>query len=427
MKARIILIAVALTALTLLSAGCKKNSFWSPTPGTPITYRFKSNMENPVETKTVYNDNEGHYFYIAGNPYEGIDWEVGDRLSVAYISAEREPVAEYAEYHISEVTATSAISGNRVVSTGKAVPSGDGQYQALYWHGGSYHEFYTTTLPPDFDYYATDKYKFEMKYDERLGETKAQRFYPDAYLPYYYPYEIDASHSDPDNPAYMDKIAAGVYCETMEYAYIYSINNGRMVPQYGDIELTLTPHFTAFEITVEANDGDVIPVNSFTLSRSNGYLAGEIPYITRVTTRKNDDDETEYYWTWSNLIDSAKDISSSVTINFSGENIILNGTNTTVNGVTAHNKLKFTFFTMDSGADHLTLTFNIQKDGVAVNRSLKLSYALPSYADESQRQWIWFSSSYKHRIHGLKVPLESNAMWFEGTDAGSYDQQDWNL
>ena len=418
MKARKIIIAAALAALTLLSAGCKKHSFWSPTPGTPITFRFKSNMENPVETKTVYNDNGGHYFYIAGNPYEGIDWEVGDRLSVAYISAEREPVAEYAEYHISEVIATSAISGDRVVSTGKAVPSGDGQYQALYWHGGSYHEFYTTTLPPDFDYYATDKYKFEMKYDERLGETDAQRFYPDAYLPYYYPYEIDASHSDPDNPAYMDKIADGVYCENMEYAYIYSINNGRMVPQYGDIELTLTPHFTAFEITVEANDGDVIPVNSFTLSRSNGYLAGEIPYITRVLSRMNDD-ETEYYWNWSNLIDSAKDISSSVTIDFSGENI-------TLDGVTAHNKLKFTFFTMDTDADHLTLTFNIQKDGVAVNRSLKLSYALPANADESQRQWIRFSSSYKHRIYGLKVPLNLTPEgWFEATDAGGYINQDW--
>ncbi len=407
MKARVILIAAALTALTLLSEGCKKHSFWSPTPGTPITFRMKSNMENPVETKTVYNDNGGEYFVIDGRKYEGIDWEVGDKLSIGYVSAETgTPIAEYAEYQISEVKGTSAISGSQVISTGKAVPSGEG----LHWRGGNYHEFYTTTLPPGFSFDATETFKFEMKYDENI-----QNYYPDSYLPYFYPYSFSASDTD-----YMTKQADGVYCENMQYAYIYSINNGRMVPQYGDIELTLTPHFTAFEITVEANDGDVIPVNSFTLSRSNGYLAGEIPYITRVTTRKNDDDETEYYWTWSNLIDSAKDISSSVTIDFSGENI-------TLDGVTAHNKLKFTFFTMDSGADHLTLTFNIQKDGVAVNRSLKLSYALPSYADESQRQWIWFSSSYKHRIHGLKVPLESNAMWFEGTDAGSYDQQDWNL
>ena len=407
MKASRILIAAALAALTLLSEGCKKHSFWSPTPGTPITFRMKSDTENPVETKMVYNDNGGEYFMISGRKYEGLDWEVGDKLSIGYVSAETgTPVAEYAEYHISQVTSPSVISDGRVVCTGKAVPSGEG----LHWRGGNYHEFYTTTLPPGFSFDATDTFKFEMKYDDNI-----QGYYPDSYLPYYYPYSFSASNSD-----YMTKQADGVYCENMQYAYIYSINNGRMVPQYGDIELTLTPHFTAFEITVEANDGDVIPVNSFTLSRSNGYLAGEIPYITRVTTRKNDDDETEYYWTWSNLIDSAKDISSSVTIDFSGENI-------TLDGVTAHNKLKFTFFTMDSGADHLTLTFNIQKDGVAVNRSLKLSYALPSYADESQRQWIWFSSSYKHRIYGLKVPLESNAMWFEGTDAGSYDQQDWNL
>ena len=53
MKARNIIIAAAFAVLAILSAGCKKNNFWTPTPGETIRFRMKSNMENPVETKTV--------------------------------------------------------------------------------------------------------------------------------------------------------------------------------------------------------------------------------------------------------------------------------------------------------------------------------------------------------------------------------------
>ncbi len=406
MKARVILIAAALTALTLLSEGCKKHSFWSPTPGTPITFRMKSNMENPVETKTVYNDNGGEYFVIDGRKYEGIDWEVGDKLSIGYVSAETgTPIAEYAEYQISEVTGTSAISGSQVISTGKAVPSGEG----LHWRGGNYHEFYTTTLPPGFDIKDTDSFKFEMKYDSRIDG-----YYPDSYLPYYYPYSFSASDS-----AFMTKNADGSYCENMKYAYIYSINNGRMIPKYGDIELTLTPHFTAFEITATARQGDVVPVNSFTLSCGNAYIAGEIPYITYIRSYEEDSEE-KYEWRWKNLSDdSSKDVSSKVTIDFSGENIVLHN-----NGSDDFNQLKFTFFVKDEWMNRLRLTFNIKKDGVNVNRSLRLTYGHDTARDSD---WIGFSSSYKHRIYGLQIPLEADAVWFEGADAGEFEFVDWDF
>ena len=398
MKASRIISAAALAALVILSAGCKKHDTWSPTPGAPIKFRMKSNMDNPVETKMVYNNNGGNYYMIEGRKYEGLDWEVGDKLSIGYISAETgTPIAEYAEYQISEVTGTSAISDGQVISTGKAVPSGEG----LYWHGGNYHEFYTTTLPPGFSFDDTDSFKFEMKYDENL-----QGYYPDSYLPYYYPYNFSASDTD-----YMTKNADGSYCENMGYAYIYSINNGRMVPRYGDIELTLTPHFTAFEITAKAKQGDEIAINSFTLSCSNNYIAGEIPYITYVRSTTNDQNETEYDWRWKSLLDETKDVSSSVTIDFSDEDIVLHNDGTT------SNQLKFTFFVKDLGMDHLTLTFNIKRNGQNVNRSIRLTYA-----NNPESNWIWFSSSYKHRIYGLQIPLnlELGSLWFESDGAGAY-------
>ncbi len=406
MKAKVIMTATALAALTLLSAGCKKHD-WRPDPGTPIKFRMKSNMENPVETKKVYNNNEGRYFSIEGTKFEGIDWEVGDKLSIGYVSAESgTPIIDVAEYQISEILSSSAISGSSVVSVGKAVPSEDGQ--GLFWHGGNYHEFYTTTLPPGFDVYDKDSYTFEMKYDESING-----YYPDTYLPYIYPYAFSASESD-----FMTKNEDdGSYCENMQYAYIYSINNGKMIPRFGDIELTLTPHFTAFEITVKAKAGDTIPVNSFSLSSDN-IIAGKIPYVSYVNPNYDPQDPDSRSFNWKNDL-TETDVSRQVTIDFSEQGIIL------VNDGENVNQLKFTFFTSHLAVTNATITFNINKDGNPVNRSLRLAYA-PQEGD-TDINWISFSGGLKHRIYGLQIPLEltSESMWFEGTNAGSYTDFPW--
>ena len=68
----------------------------------------------------------------------------------------------------------------------------------------------------------------------------------------------------------------------------------------------------------------------------------------------------------------------------------------------------------------MTVGFDIIKDGVRVNRSLKLAYVDSNPLDE-YIPWISFGSNRKHRIYGLEIPLNlNNTLWFDGADAGAY-------
>ena len=397
----------------VLPSGCKKASFgfWGR-PGDEIKLAIRSGV---TATKTVYNNNNGQYFSIETTDgehttitkYEGIDWVEGDKMTVAYIYYENSSLGvDLADYYIAEGSVVpSAVSDGTVVSKGtlKSVkPNG------LQWHDGPVHQFYASYPFLDENYPDYDSFVFEVTQD---GDIHAD-------VPYFYPMTLSSSDSD-------DMTKNGrVWMENMKYAYMNTMEgNPSDTEKGGTVTLNVAPHFTAFEFEVRANENDIIPLKSFTLSCSRPDEDDEGDDLIGGTfflmAKYNEPDETgnrELWWDNVPLAGEGK-TSNAITLDFSGETEYEGG------GVvlTKDAPVKFTVFVRGGWwLSHLTVGFDIIKDGVRVNRSLKLAYVDSNPLDE-YIPWISFSSNCKHRIYGLEIPLNlNNTLWFDGANAGAY-------
>lgn len=383
MKARTFSVIAALAALVLLSAGCKKNS-WRLEPGTQIRFRAVSDPGRDLDSKTTYS---GQFFTVDGytNKFERIDWSEGDLITIAYLSHTNGSNFKIAsdDYKVTGVSnngdqksyATIAPTGGPYGTEGEGW-GGNG----LTWQDNETHMFYACYpgVIKDSDY------TFEM--DTDAGKIVAT-------VPFNYPATQVVTPS---------ATAANVYLPDMTYAaMLYSDpGTGVSLPSGKDkvINLSFSPHFTAFEFQVAAKEGDSFALKSFTLSSESENIAGRFIWTL------GDDDE----W-FDDPVEGT--VSKTVSVDFSSFDITL----------TDAQPITFTVFTRgEEDWSDLTISFQIEDgEGTTVNRSLKLAYENMNY--------ITFWHHLKHKISGLRIPLELTAetLWFEASDAGTYTDLPW--
>ena len=392
MKARNIMIAAAFAALAILSAGCKKHS-WRPEPGTQIRFRAESDASGKAaDTKTVYS---GEYYKINSddeNPYERIDWVEGDRISIGYVSYGGADglCAKYDHYRIDSASEDGYKSKATLLPTGGPY-GGNG----LQWTNNTYHRFFATYPAVD----ASDSDFWFKITDNDL----------DVQVPYNYPEtQVPVATEDKTITFCGEEATAALYKPDMSYAYLFSnpydsYGSDAILPTGGTINLPFVPHFTAFEVTAAAKEGESFPLNSITISSRDS----DRPLTGTYLFKHMGDDR------WEDVPKEGA-TSQKATVNFEGLTL------------TDSRPVIATFIVRGwNSLTKLVLTFNIVKDGKNVNRSIRLTgdqYNNGSFDSESG--WYWFNSQTKHRITNLRVPLEANAVWFEGVSAGEFENVD---
>ena len=370
MKAKVISTA-ALAALVILSAGCKKQS-WRPVAGERINFRAVSDFGKDPETRTAYS---GQYFTVDGyaNKFERIDWVEGDNITIAYLSH-----TQGANFTINsdDYKITGVSNDGKEKSFATIAPTG-GTYggNGLKWQDNETHMFYACYPGVSHD----SDYVFEMGSDGIVAK-----------VPFEYPAAQVLTRSETDE---------NVFLADMTYAsMLYSDDgDGISLPAGKEkvINLSFSPHFTAFEFQVAAKEGDSFPLKGFTLSSASENISGR------------------YLWTMGPApeLDWFDDpvegsVYKTVSVDFSSFEITL----------TDAQPITFTVLTRgEEDWNDLTITFQIETtEGVTINRSLKLKDASQNY--------ISFRHHWKHRIYGLRIPmsLELGTLWYASDGAGNY-------
>ena len=398
MKARITIVAAALAALMLLSAGCKKHFLFRIVPGEQIQFRAQSRPSGDnAGTRSVYS---GQEFTVDGTTYERIDWEEDDMISIGYVSFGGPDglCVEYDHYRLKNITSSGKSSfANTIEPTGGPMGA-----NGLRWRNNTHHRFLATHPAVDGD---DEEFVFGVVYDEFTVK-----------VPYRYPEtQIPVGTEEKTITFCGEEATATVYKPDMSHAYQfcnpfdfysnrdlldekYTPADGMYLESGATINLPFEPHFTAFEISAAAKEGDSFTLNSVTLSSDEEE--GTALTGTYFFQLFEDEEEDNQYWT---DIPKNGDVSYQATINFS--DLTLSDDNPVV----------FTYILSSwKSFSMLTLTFNITKDGVTFNRSLKLQYA-----DSS---WIIFGPTQKHRIRNLRVPvsIELGTLWYASDGAGNY-------
>ena len=369
MKERRILIATALAALAILTAGCKKHE-WRPAAGELIQFRAVSDFGTDPETRTAYS---GQYFTVDGyaNKFERIDWVEGDDITIAYLSHTQGSnfIIDSDDYKITGVSNDGEEKSFATIAPTGGVYGGNG----LVWQENETHMFYAcypgVSKDPD--------YAFKLEGGAIV-----------ATVPFEYPAEQVLTPSATD---------ANVYLADMAYApMLYSQEGeGVSLPSGAQkvINLSFSPHFTAFEFQVAAKEGDSFPLKSFTLSSASENISGRFIWTL------GDDGE----WFDDPV---AGTVSKTVSVDFSSFDITL----------TDAQPITFTVLTCgEKDLKDLTISFQIEDgEGTTINRSLKLAYDNMTY--------INFWHHRKHKIYGLRIPLslELGTLWFESDGAGTY-------
>ena len=419
MKARNILFAAALAALTLLSAGCKKQQQWRPEPGTLIRFRAESApASQDAETKTSYS---GAYFSVSGTRFERIDWVEGDMISIGYISAGGEDGFCVDKDHY-KITSASVSSDAAYKSLATLAPV-SGLYGAggegwggngLRWRNNTAHRFFATYPAVDFE---DEEFRFEKN---AAGDDIVVQ------VPYYYPPVQKVTNSGTKTVVFAGEdgnieLQSTVYAPDMKYAYMfanpadfyYGTTGSYFVPTESTINFAFYPHFTAFEFTAAAKEGDSFPLKGFVLSCADtertDILSGMI-YYTKVDGEEN---------SWDN-ISKAGATSNTITVDFQEEITLTDSNPITFTVIARDNVDGYTYLR------NLTLTFKVEIGGVTVNRSLKLSQYVDDGNGGTELVPMSFGKQLKHRIYGLRIPKDLIPDgWFEATDAGGYINQDW--
>ena len=406
MKARTIIIAAAFAVLAILSAGCKKHSFWTPTPGETIRFRAQSKTDSyDAGTKAVYS---GQYYSVEGyaNKFERIDWEEGDMISIGYVSFGGPDglCADKDHYRLSDITSDGKSSFANTIEPTGGPRNGNG----LRWRNNTHHRFFATYPSVDFD---DDDFDFEIVNNDL-----------DIHVPYNYPATQVPIGTETKNIVFCGSEAtATLYKPDMSYAYLfcnpydYYRFHGGVNKEYlstGEtINLPFEPHFTAFEVTFAAKEGQSFPINSASVISMNPErpLAGTFIFQRYMKTVVIDEEEKEQE-AWKDVPKEGT-TSNKATINFS--NVTLDDEHPVV--------ITFIISSWED-MDKVALSFNINKNGQNVNRSIRLTGGSTNFDAESG--WLRFGSTLKYRINNLRVPLEANAVWFEGVSAGEFENVD---
>lgn len=390
MKAKLIS-AAALAALVILGAGCKKLP-WRPVAGERIHFRAVSDFGKDPKSKTAYS---GEYFSVEGyqNKFERIDWVEGDDITIAYLSHTQGTnfIIASDDY---KITAVSNAGDEKSFAT--IAPTGgpygvDGEGwggNGLKWQDNETHQFYACYPGVSKD----SDYVFELGAEGIVAK-----------VPFDYPATQVLTRSETDE---------NVFLPDMKYAaMLHSDEEGISLPSGREkvINLSFSPHFTAFEFQAAAKEGDSFTLNSFTLSSENTFITG------RFLWSMDPEDNNEWH-------DFAKEGATykTASVDFTalneGDPLPL----------TDSQPITFTVLVCcpdvagrTNYLEDLTIIFNINKDGAPVDRKLKLANNYGNY--------LSFRHNVKHRIKGLRIPLEigPGSLWYEGVDAGSYTDLQW--
>ena len=409
MKARVILIAAALTALTLLSAGCKKHSYWRPEAGKQIQFRATSDASHmTADTKTAYS---GEYYTVGESKYERIDWVDGDMITIGYVSFGGNDGfhADADHYRITDVTTDGRFSKAKLspVSGPYGVDGEGWGGNGLKWRDNTHHRFFATYPSVDLN---GEHFKFDIENNDLVVN-----------VPYYYPETQPIKSTSTELITFdgEDNVEATVFHPDMSYAYLFcnpadyygTLGTDEEYLATGEtIDLPFVPHFTAFEISAAAKEGDSFRLNSASIISGDTSRPMTGMYIFQKVEPREGESER-----WDDLpLEGA--VSQKAKINFTDLD------------VDEDSPVVFTFLACSwNGFTKLVLSFNITFEDAehvehTVNRSIRLSYAY-----NSESNWLWFSSSRKHRILNLRIPVEANAVWFDGVSAGEFELVDLDI
>ena len=153
--------------------------------------------------------------------------------------------------------------------------------------------------------------------------------------------------------------------------------------------LDFYPAFTAFEFTLKSQEDLSLSVKSFTLSSSSTDLAGTF-------------DVTALADGGASTFDHFASGSRSISVSFGTGGV----------EVTQSKSLTFTVLALPQVLSDLSITFNIEKGGVASYRTLALKYAGGDFID--------FAACKKHRITGLALP--GGALVLSALTVSAWDQ-----
>ena len=347
MKAKLILSLAGLVALALLASGCKKKSF---IPSGPVNFVISSQM--PV-TKTAYSGE-----IVEGR--ERIDWVSGDKLAIfmAYVhDGSSEEIDGYSilDYKVDNIST----SGAKSLATISPVD------EPHVWQeddeGDIWYVFAAVYPSPSID----DTWANEVDYN-KLGLT-----YPAVQTP------------TPKGDSGADALTL---LPDMKYAYMFAFPANPVRRTDTQVNMSLIPLFSAFEISISAGDNDEINLTQFRLlsNAEDQPLARVMDLYSDVST----------------------DESTSITVDLTGIKLTRDG-----------DPLTLTVFAYADGFSSLSLEFTGDEIGT---RKLDL---------KDGDQWISFRAAYKHKIHGLYFPaLDEGTAEGQGINWGGMSGEDlgWN-
>lgn len=285
---------------------------------------------------------------------ERIDWVTGDVIRLASDKAQTEGGLNYADYVIADIPVPSGL--HSITSLGASgddgLQWGEGQGSYQFW---SIYPSHAITLP--------------------AGTVEGLSI-----------------------PATQDVIAANKtesstltsFAPDMSSAWMLAYKAG-VTEGASDFTLDFYPAFTAFEFTLKSKDEATLTVKSFTLSSTSTDLAGTFD-VTAIADGGAS--------TFGNFASG----SSSVSVSF-GAGV----------DVTQTKSLTFTVLALPQVLSNLSITFNIEKGGVASYRTLALKYA-----DSAGGAYIDFAPCKKHRITGLSLP--GGSLMLSALTVSAWDQ-----
>lgn len=356
-------ILLLLAGMSLLLAGCQKEGRYDNDKG---LIRFSASSR--PETKTAY----GIYDYDANNKpvWQRIDWVEDDEVRIfSPEAADRyDGSRHYADYRVVTVTANGRESEATIVNADIANPQNDPgdpaaptsseNLNGLVWGDAETYTFYGT-------------------YPVLSGTVAKTDGTPSASFT---GLEIESDQGAGDLSVNMPK-----------YGYLTAAKAN--VSKGSNVRLEFEPAFTAFEVTLEAEeDAGEITVTGFELVSGAEALAGEFSVSYAGTTRS---------FTYSTATDADKVVG----ITFPNGTTIKPATETE-----AAKTLNFTVFALPQDFTHLTLRFTVlDENDEEVERSLDLSYAQATTVGGktyAAGDFVEFAGCKKHRIYGIAMPNE---------------------
>lgn len=337
---------ILLGGLSLLAlAGCSKQGIdrlFSRAAGEEIVFGAVSRSFNPL-TKTAYSGvvTEGE------KKIERINWVVGDQFRVySNVAKHRYLDQNWADYQIMQYATITNSGAESLVAAGSIEPiteatigNGFVSKNGLVWENGQ-QEFYAIYPMSEFSY------SNKVVSGASIPETQ------------------DGKAEDVKQYGYLVAKAS---------ATGGAGSNGAIT---GAVELAFEPAFTAFEITIKADESETadIPVTKFELLSGAEALSGSFSV---------------------NFGTSA----ASYTCPTSASNISVTFPEGTKIGKTEETQLKFTVFALPQDFSKLSLRFTLEDD---VTRTLPLTYAKATDG-HAAGDAIVFDGCLKHRIYGLAM------------------------